>query len=313
MGQFPIWGLMPQHSEVTRLVFDQAQGTSETAADNVFIDLAACMTVVNRKQFHHTARDGSPLCYAFTLSVGEDDGGGPVMLETLPSNWTMRNAIKMTAAAWKAQLKHGGIKLSSLPAYGRRLRLGWSRDSLNATGAPVDEESHLARQLYPCNAQGVGITGAYTASDGTIVTFEQSNEVTQIVGEDELIMRVIAAAGTSDAAGILTFGVWGEYLDYRRSSPDVDLSMDATEESIMATLFATSEELSDDILEAVKDDLNYKPYNEVQYTFEGAKVLPAIQVNSSHGVAPCGLLRINIASGDVGDRFYIDVHAIYEM
>jgi len=309
-------------SEVTRLVFDQDKGTNETAASNVFIDLAACMTVVNRKQYHHTAKDGNPLCYAFTLSVGEDDGGGPIMLQSLPNNWTMRNSIKMTAAAWKAQLKHGGIKLSSLPAYGRRLRLGWDRDGLNATGAPTDKESWLGNQLYPCSAPSdVGIQGTYTASDGNSVTFEQLNEVTQIVGqttdagglEAEVILRVVAGVGTSTAAGNLTFGVWNEYLDYRRSSADVDLSMDSIQESIMATLFATSEELSDDILEAVKDDLNYKPYNEVQYFFEGAKILPAIQVNSCSGVAPCGLLKLNIASGDVGDRFYIDVHAIYEM
>ena len=79
----------------------------------------------------------------------------------------------------------------------------------------------------------------------------------------------------------------------------------------MATLFASSEELSDDILEAVKDDMNYKPYNETLKTYASAEVFPAIQVNSASGVAPCGLLYVSATTP--GDRFYIDVHAIYEM
>jgi len=298
-------------SEVTRLKFTQAKGTDETAENNKYIDLAACMTAVNRKQYHHTARDGTPLCYAFTVHTGEADGGDPLHLTALPNNWTMRNAIKMTANAWKTQLKNGGIKLRDLPRYGRRLRLGWDKSGLNATGAPVDEESWLDHQLYPLSHASVAITGGYTASDGTIVSFEQSNEVTQIVGADNVILRVVAGAPTSTASNILTFGVWDEYLDYRRSSADVDLSMESTEDSIMATLFATSEELSDDILEAVKDDLNYKPYNEVQYNMSAANTFPATQINQSSGVAPCGLLFVeNTTAADV---FFIDVHAIYEM
>jgi len=298
-------------SEVTRLVFDQANGTSEAAADNLYIDLAACMTVVNRKQYHHTARDGSPLCYAFTLHTGEADGGDPLKVYSVANNWTMRNAIKMTAAAWKTQLKNGGIKLRDLPAYGRRLRVGWDRTGLAAGDGAVDARSHLNNQCYPLAGDGTEISGAYTASDGTSITFEQANEVTQIVGANDTILRVVIAAGTSTGSAVVSFGVWDEYLDYRRSSPDVDLSMDATQESIMATLFATSEELSDDILEAVKDDLNYKPYNETRYEYMAAETFPAIQVNSASGVAPCGLLYL--ANTAPGDRFVIDVHAIYEM
>ena len=225
----------------------------------------------------------------------------------------------MTAAAWKTQLKNGGIKLSDLPAYGRRLRLGWNRDGLNATGAPLDEESWLNAQCYPLDAAGTRIQGSYTASDGETVTFEQFGEVTQIVGqttdaageEDEVILRVCLATGTSTASNTLTFGCWDEYLDYRRSSPDVDLSMESMSTSIMATMFATSEELSDDILEAVQDDQNYKPYNETQNLMVAAQVIPAAQVVSCSGVAPCGLLRL--VPTTAGDKFYIDVHAIYEM
>jgi len=297
-------------SEVTRLYFNQS-GSNEVDSSNVFIDLAACMTVVNRKQYHHVARDGTPLCYAYTAHVGEIDGGDEFQLQSAPNNWTTRNSIKMTDAAWKAQLKHGGIRLRDLPSYGRRLRLGWDRDGLEAPGAPVDEETWLLNQCMPLDADGTKIAGTYTASDGTTVSFTQLNEITQIVGEDEKLLRVIIAAGTSTAANVMTFGCWDEYLDYRRSSPDVDLSMESQDESIMATLFATSEELSDDILEAVKDDQNYKPYNESQNLMISAQVIPAAQVTSCPGVAPCGLLKLKPQTS--GDTFYIDVHAIYEM
>lgn len=297
-------------SEVTRLYFNQL-GSDETKSNNQFIDLAACMTVVNRKQYHHTARDGTPLCYAYTAHVAEDDGGAEFKLLSVPNNWTMRNAVKMTAAAWKAQLKNGGIKLRDLPVYGRRLRVGWDRDALNATGAPVDQESWLDNQCYPVDASGAAMAGGYTASDGTSITFEHAHEVTQIVGGDEVFLRVCVASGTSTAGNTLTFGCWEEYLDYRRSSPDVDLSMEETDESIMSTLFATSEELSDDILEAVKDDMNYKPYNETLYQMISAQVIPAAQVTSCSGVAPCGLLRLDVTTA--AELFYIDVHAIYEM
>jgi hypothetical protein len=132
-------------SEVTRLYFDQT-GSDETAANNVYIDLAACMTVVNRKQYHHVARDGTPLCYAYTAHVGEADGGDMFELISAPNNWTTRNSIKMTDAAWKAQLKHGGIRLRDLPSYGRRLRLGWDKNGMEIPGAPVDDNTWLLFQ-----------------------------------------------------------------------------------------------------------------------------------------------------------------------
>jgi len=305
---------MGQQSEWTRLRFDQATGSSETAAENIYIDLAACMTVVNRKQYHHTARDGTPLCYAFVLSTGEPAIGGTIKLEAIANTWTTRNAIKMTAAAWKAQLKHANIKLRDLPTYGKRLRVGFDRLGLKGTGAPLDEESWLNNQLYPLDMAGTGITGGYSASDGSVVTYEHAQEITQVVVDDGAgnvtTLRVCIGTGSSTAAASLTFGCIEEYLKARRSTPDVDVEPLPTS-SFMSTLFATAEELSDDILEAVQDDMEYRPYNETVYRVNAAEIMPVAQVTSSAGVAPCGLLRVSPQV--VGEMFFIDVIAIYEM
>jgi len=305
---------MGQQSEWTRLRFDQETGTSETAADNVYIDLAACMTVVNRRQYHHTTRNGIPLCYAFVLSSGEPVLGGTIRLEAIANTWTTRNAVKMTAEAWKAQLKHANIKLRDLPTYGKRLRVGFDRTGLNGTGAPLDEESWLNNQLYPLDVTGTGITGGYTASDGAAISYEHAQEITQVVVDDGAgnvtTLRVCIGTGSSTAGNTLTFGCIEEFLKARRSAPDVDVEPLPTS-SLMSTLFATAEELSDDILEAVQDDMEYRPYNETQYMVNAAEIMPVAHVTSSAGVAPCGLLRVTPQVA--GEMFFIDVVAIYEM
>jgi hypothetical protein len=50
VGQFPIWGLMGQHTEEAVLLFE-----TTTAAES-YIDLSSAMTAVNRKQYHQFTR-----------------------------------------------------------------------------------------------------------------------------------------------------------------------------------------------------------------------------------------------------------------
>ena len=59
------WALSTYHlvmAEQLRLFFEmQVEGDQ-------YVDLAACLTAANRKQYHQVKKDGTPLCYAFTIS-----------------------------------------------------------------------------------------------------------------------------------------------------------------------------------------------------------------------------------------------------
>ena len=80
-----------------------------------YVDLAACLTAANRKQYHQVKKDGTPLCYAFTISSVNGNNSKTGKVATVANSWTTRNAVKMAAIGWKKQLSHAGVRIRDLP------------------------------------------------------------------------------------------------------------------------------------------------------------------------------------------------------
>ncbi len=302
---------MAQASQ-TRLKFRGGNGT-DPVDTTVYIDLAAALTAVDRKQYHHVSADGTALAYHFTITPAKKD----VTLDwcNMSNSWTTANAVKMASNGWKAQLKHAGIRLSDLPPYGRRARFALEASSfVTGTGA-------LAKEFIPVGCGDRSLFTSFDAPDGT-VTFAGANEVTRVPvtdehGDlaDELIMML---SGDSDVAA-KQFGVVAEYLKGRRNmgvQPTLPAEEFPDKDGLMLQLYSVSEELSDDIIETVDDYGIFRPYDEVSaaklvgggaISSDAAERMPI----SMDGVAPCGLLKLNGVAND--DLFYIDVHAIVEM
>jgi len=319
-------------SEVTRLFYCFKQGGGSTnpniagSGGDVYIDLAAAMTAVNRKQYHQVKKNGQPLCYSVTVTAQTSRFG--TLFQTAPNSWTTRNAVKKTAIGWKRQLKHGGIKMSDLPTYAKRFRCAFDENAHTGGAGTQSLFSHLEPILAD---QHTSAFTEYTDSLANLASYTNTNEIVMVpVGPDGAVVDY-----RMDLLGISSsgeFGIISEFLKSRRNIRDAsDPTLEFPDpDNLLDPLFATAEELSDDIVDAVDDYSTQRPYdetgaNELTLGCEFKTTAPGINQQQSF-VAPLGLIKLEgilqpdwttgepvYSAQDGGDRFYIDVHAIYEM
>jgi len=303
----------------TRLTFKPSIITSGGTQSKFYIDLAAALTAVNRKQYHQVQKDGTALAYHFTVSMKTADR--TLKWCTATNNWTTANAVKKASVGWKKQLRHGGIRLDDLPPYAKRPRFALDAGMVSAT----NEDLALKNTLIPIDCKGTSLFAAYDAPDSTSITFSNSNEITAVPltntsGDDAGSFRMMLCGDT--VVGDYQFGVLCEYLKSRRnmgSQPTIPEDEFPDLDGYMLQLFATAEELSDDIISAVDGYNIYRPYNDagICNLVPGGNISSAGGVRlpfSMSGVAPLGLLYLETdESSPELSEFYIDVEAITEM
>jgi len=305
-----------------------------------YVDLAQCMTVINKKQYHQTTSKGVPLCYAYTIqsiSQGEDF---PIL--TLPKTWVVRNAVVKLAAGWKKQMKDAGFRLKDLSPYGRRLRIAFNDDAVAAvTGNAADFIEPHNQVSGSTDGNLSPVFTPYETTAGTTVNYNNASEYTMIVvpataGADPLEMAAcMLSSGT--AATLTHFRAVGQYLRSRNvmredQSPD-DSSLDP--ENFLVRLFSGAQPETDEIITEAQEFQEVRPYTMelnssanfsaefetvTHQSFDVSKGTGEISVIS--GVAPLGLLCLGDVEPYSGnpirhttalDQFLITVHAIYEM
>jgi len=299
-----------------RLFFTLEAAASDDENDNtdVYLDIPAALTAVNRKQYHQVTTSGDPLCYTVTIQCIAS--AKTLTAATAPNTWTTRNAVKKVAVGWKEQMKNSGIRMSELPTYARRFRCAF--DSGAHETAPNGQA--LLKHLVPDDATGGRLFQMYTPPSGTPnVTYFNSNEIVLLsiaseTAPDEAYR--CSLMGLTDAAGT-SFGMIYEYLKSRRnmreeSDPDVEFP-DA--DGLLNTIFATSESLADDVTTAAQGYNTDRPYDDpssYSKPYVGAMVAEAVPNYQETFSAPLGLIKF---TGDfaASSVFIIDVEAVYEM
>jgi hypothetical protein len=286
------------------------QDPVQNAPKDVFIDIASCLTAVNRKQYHQVTARGDPLCY--TVTITNIKSASALTFCTAPNTWTTKNAAKKTAVGWKEQMKNSNIRMSELPTYARRFRAAFEYRGVDS-GANTQ---FLKDHMCPDGCDELRLFTPYTGPTGAI-TYENSNDVTLLALEDGTDdYKAVLTGNTSSGAGGRFFGMIYEYLKSRRnmreeSEPDSEFP-DTT--GLMNTLFATSEELADDVTGAVDDYMISRPYSESDAadSLLSASVKSDSTNNRETFSAPLGLIKLNSAWVE-NDEFFIDVEAVYEM
>ena len=291
-----------------RLYFEIVDDTTDDQnhSTDVNIDIASCLTAVNRKQYHQVTAKGDPLCYTVTVTNLVDH---TLEFCTAPNTWTTKNAAKKTAVGWKEQMKNSNIRMSELPTYARRFRAAFSHRAVDV-GANTQ---HLKDHLCPDGCNGARLFVPYLTPDGGTATYENCNDITLLALVD----------GADDYKSVLTggtaapmFGMIHEYLKSRRNMrEESDPSTEFPDtDGLMNTLFATSEELADDVTDAVDAYMITRPYTEsdAELSVLAGSVTGATTNYRETFSAPLGLISID--SGlVVGSKFIIDVEAVYEM
>ncbi len=286
------------------------QDPVQNAPKDVFIDIASCLTAVNRKQYHQVTARGDPLCY--TVTITNIKSASALTFCTAANTWTTKNAAKKTAVGWKEQMKNSNIRMSELPTYARRFRAALEYRAVDA----ADDTQFLKDHMCPDGCDELRLFTPYTGPTGAI-TYENSNDVTLLALEDGLPdYKAVLTGNTSSGAGGRFFGMIYEYLKSRRnmreeSEPDVEFP---DTDGLMNTLFATSEELADDVTGAVDQYMISRPYSESDSADSVfAAYVEAGTTNYRETFsAPLGLIKLNSAWAE-NDEFIIDVEAVYEM
>jgi len=304
------YGIMAQIAQ-KRLFFKiGATSATENDPDDVYIDIASALTVVNRKQYHQVTASGDPLCYTVTVTGLKNTK--PLEICTAPNTWTTRNAAKKTAVGWKAQLKNAGIRLSELPTYARRFRCAFDSGAVSASLGSQDLLSHLV----PDGCDGNRLFTAYDAPDGSSLTYFNTNRV---------VLLEVHEGGTNTYKSVLTgatagddFGMIHEYLKSRRNMrEETDMTTEfPDDDGLMNTLFAVSETMADDVVEAVDEYNIGRPYTESDASDSIKQCYVAAGTTNYRETfqVPLGLMKISGEFDMVdGDMFFVDVEAVYEM
>lgn len=309
-----MWGLMAQIAQ-KRLYFKIASATPADPPQNVpggtFLDIAAALTAVNRKQYHQCTAAGDPLCY--TVTVTNLRSAAPLGMCVAANTWTTRNAVKKTAVGWKKQMKNSGIRMSELPTYARRFRAAWSFRSVHA-GANTQ---YLVNALCPDGCNGDRLFLPYSTPDGGSATYENCNDVALLAlvdGADDY--KTVLTGSTSTGAGGSFFGMIYEYLKSRRNMrEESDPSTEFPDsDGLMNTLYAETELLADDVVEAVDEYMITRPYTEADASLPvfAAEVTAGTTNYRETFSAPLGLIEFSDGFSE-NDEFIVDVEAVYEM
>lgn len=304
---------------------------------NRFVDLAQCLTVINKKQYHQTTSKGVPLCYAYTIQSIDQGEDFPIL--TLPKTWCVRNSVVKLHAGWKKQMKDAGFRAKDLSPYGRRLRIAFSEDGVNAGTGKAD--NYIEPYYQASSSTDGNLTPVFTQYDttaGTTVTFDIASEYTVIVvpsateGSAPLEMPAVMLSGSAGAT-LDYFRVVGQYLKSRNvmredQAPD-DSSLDPA--NYMVRLFSGAQPETDEILTEAQEYQEVRPYTmELDSSDNFAAEFETVthqsfdvntgagEISVISGVAPLGLLCLGDADGTgrvatQNDRYLITVHAIYEM
>lgn len=329
-------------SEVTQLMF------GATSTSDKYFDLSSALTAVNRKQYHQFTKKGRPYCFDVTVEhiQGSVSGAGTVLnWLTAPNNWTTRNAAVKMSAGWKHQLKEAGIRLKDLSKYGRRLRLPLD-SGMSAAGTGSMSGVMAPQGLKASDGTALSTFEQYKTPAGDVVTYTSANEFTRIAVPDELgagdsVEMNLALYGFSEALGANNyFGVVDEYLGSRGGVTDEPDSGKQTPDplNMMQTLFSSTQPSTDEVIEAVEDYQDFRPYSDREndataLTFSASNLPDTLQdigttaapYQPSTAAAaafsgpgsvisfscPLGLIKVlNVANKD---RFKVTVHRIYEM
>ena len=291
-----------------------AASATENDTGDIYLDIPAALTAVNRKQYHQFTSAGDPLCYTVTITAVA--GAKPIVPCTAPNTWTTKNAAKKTAIGWKRQLKNAGIRLSELPTYARRFRCAFDYGG-HSSGT---NGQSLLNHLVPDGCDGTRLFTSYDAPDGSAISYATSNEIVMVpIGSEAVPGEAYRMALLGDTnAGNTSFAMIFEYLKSRRNMrEETDMTTEFPDtDGLMNTLFAVSEELADDVVGAVDEYNIERPYSEANAS---EAVLGALVHNATTNYretfsAPLGLIKFVGEFGLVEDTaFIVDVEAVYEM
>ena len=292
------------------------------------IDLASCLTAINRKQYHQT-KNLKPLSYHFRVQAMDVDSS-LIKFSAAPNTWTTRNAVVKAGTMYRQYLRKNNLRRAQLPTWGREMRFaltttetGYTHASGSdgygrPTGAGLQPMNFLSDQSTDNLGEAFAdYTDTATGDGVSTVTFELASgpslfSLAESAADGEPEAIVMALTGTSNHDDN-KLAVIPEYLSGRRNIDDVDSADNEipSDDNLLNRLGSSSEEHYDEVIQALEvSHGTHRPYNEAGANALYPQCMLAANGDYASGVAPCGLIEVK---GTANQEFLLTVTAITEM
>jgi len=141
-----------------------------TATANIYLDMAAELSKVDRKNHKQVSDDGKALVYDLLIKVATPQGGNTgnngileVQSFTAPLNWQTRNSVKMAHELRKDLRKEAGVVKGAIGRYAKNLRCNLI-DSMESLpyAIPAAVSSDTSQRMYAVSTLGTTALGTNT-------------------------------------------------------------------------------------------------------------------------------------------------------
>lgn len=138
-----------------------------STATNVYLDMAAELSKVDRKNHVQVSADGKPLMYDLLIKVSTPQGGNTgnngildVQTFTAAPNWQTRNAVRMAHYLREELREEAGVTKGSIGRYAKNLRLNIDDDMEDITyEVPTSLSTSTSQRMYAMSNLGVNSLG----------------------------------------------------------------------------------------------------------------------------------------------------------
>ncbi|AXH79121.1 MAG: hypothetical protein [Circular genetic element sp.] len=139
----------------------------KTTSTNVYLDMAAELSKVDRKNHKQVSDNGKAIVYDLLVSIATPQNGATTnsgLLDcqtfTAPLNWQTRNSVKMAHELRKDLRKEAGVVKGSIGRYAKNLRLNIDSTMQNITyEIPVSLSTASSQRMYANSNLGTTALG----------------------------------------------------------------------------------------------------------------------------------------------------------
>ena len=120
---------------------------SSSATQELYLDTAAELSKIDRKNHHQVSSKGVPLVYDLRVTVSTPSTTlastpdkqllSSGLVSTVPNNWQTRNAVRMTHFERENLRREAGVKKGSIGKYAKTMRLNMDPDMFGVAYAPT--------------------------------------------------------------------------------------------------------------------------------------------------------------------------------
>jgi len=198
----------------------------------IYLDTAAELSVIGRKNHHQVTEKGVPLVYDLLVKITAptfNNANTPYVegtAFTAPNNWQTRNAVRMAHFLREDQREEAGVSKQSIGRYAKTMRFNIDSDMFGVAYDRQEVETASSQRMYaysdPSRIAGVDKTDVFNGGVWDYSQLAQFTEdaVTGVTTGDPFYLNI--CGGHSDAAPgpYTSIGVLKAYNQRRQTTLD---------------------------------------------------------------------------------------------